>query len=54
LKEAKIQAISLSTSTTPFDFYDQQGKIEAQLRQSSFAISDNGIGRGVHQVDVRI
>jgi hypothetical protein len=54
LKEAKIQAISLSTSTTPFDFYDQQGKIEAQLRQSSFSISDNGIGRGVHQVDVRI
>ena len=54
LKEAKIQAISLSAISTPFDFYDQQGKIQAQLRQSSFAISEDGYGRGVHQVDVRI
>lgn len=54
LKDAKIQAISLSSISTPFDFYDQQGKIQAQLRQSSFAISEEGIGRGVHQVDVRI
>jgi len=54
LKEAKIQAISLSAINTPFDFYDQQGQIQAKLRQSSFAISDEGYGRGVHQVDVRI
>jgi len=54
LKEAKIQAISLSAINTPFDFYDQQGQIQAQLRQSSFAISEDGLGRGVHQVDVRI
>lgn len=54
LKEAEIQAISLSAISTPYDFYDQQGEIQAQLRQSSFAISKNGIGRGVHQVDVRI
>jgi len=54
LKDAKIQAISLSAINTPFDFYDQHGQIQAQLRQSSFAISDDGYGRGVHQVDVRI
>lgn len=54
LKEAKLQAISLSAINTPFDFYDQQGQIQAQLRQSSFAISEEGSGRGVHQVDVRI
>ena len=54
LKDAKIEAISLSAINTPFDFYDQQGEIQAQLRQSSFAISENGSGRGVHQVDVRI
>ena len=54
LKEAEIQAISLSAISTPFDFYDQQGKIQAQLRQSSFAISESGNGLGVHQIDVRI
>jgi len=54
LAEAKIQAISLSAISTPFDFYDQQGEIQAQLRLSSFAISESGNGRGVHQIDVRI
>jgi len=54
LKDAKIQVISLSAINTPFDFYDQQGNIQAQLRQSSFAIDESGLGRGVHQVDVRI
>ena len=54
LKAAKIQAISLTTIQTPYDFYDQQGQIQAQLRLSSFAITDAGEGRGVHQVDVRI
>ena len=54
LKEAKIQAISLSAINTPFTFYDHNGEVQAQLRQSSFAISDEGYGRGVHQVDVRI
>jgi len=54
LKEAKIQAISLSAINTPFNFYDQSGQIQAQLRQSSFSISDEGVARGVHQVDVRI
>ena len=54
LKEANIQAISLSAISTSFDFYDQQGKVQAQLRQSSFAISEDGFGRGVHQIDVRI
>ncbi len=54
LQQAKIQAISLSSTTTPYNFYDQQGQIQAQLRQSSFAINNDGLGRGVHQVDVRI
>jgi len=54
LKEANIKAINLSTITTPFDFYDQEGKIQAKLRQSGFAISEDGLGRGVHQIDVRI
>lgn len=54
LKDVKIQAISLSAINTPFDFYDDKGEIQAQLQQSSFAISESGQGRGVHQVDVRI
>jgi len=54
LNEAKIEVISLSAINTPFDFYDQQGQLQAQLRQSSFAISEDGYARGVHQVDVRI
>jgi len=54
LKEAKIQAISLSAINTPFTFYDHNGEVQAQLRQSSFAISDEGYGRGVHQVDIRV
>lgn len=54
LKEANIKAISLSKIDTPFDFYDQNGEVQARLRQSSFAISEDGAGRGVHQVDVRI
>ncbi len=54
LSQANIQAISLSAVNTPFDFYDSQGEIQAQMRQSSFAISEEGLGRGVHQIDVRI
>ncbi len=54
LSDANIQAMSLSAVQTPFDFYDQQGEIQAQLRLSSFAITKEGYGRGVHQIDVRI
>ncbi|MEW6991459.1 hypothetical protein AADZ91_12310 [Colwelliaceae bacterium 6441] len=54
LTEAKIQAISISAIDTPFSFHDTNGNIAAQMRQSSFAISDDGSGKGVHQVDVRI
>jgi hypothetical protein len=54
LTDAKIKAISTSGIDTPFSFYDTKGELSAQMRQSSFAISENGEGRGVHQVDVRI
>jgi len=54
LAEANIQAISTSAIATPFSFYNDNNEVSAQLRQSSFALSDAGIGYGVHQVDVVI
>ena len=54
LQDANIKAIHFSAIDTPFSFYDDEGEIVAQLRQSSFLISETGQARGVHQVDVRI
>jgi len=54
LQDANIKAINISAIDTPFSFYGDNGEIAAQLRQSSFLISDTGQARGVHQVDVRI
>lgn len=54
LTEANILAINTSAIDTPFSFYDTQGNIMAQMRRSSFAISNDGLGKGVHQIDVRI
>jgi len=54
LAEADISAINLNAQASPFSFYDNQGEIQAQLRQSSFAITGSGHAVGVHQVDIRI
>jgi hypothetical protein len=54
LAEANIQAINTTAIDTPFSFYDIQGNIMAEMRRSSFAISNNGLGKAVHQIDVRI
>ncbi|WDE04300.1 hypothetical protein SG34_023620 [Thalassomonas viridans] len=54
LDEAGIMAINLSAIATPYTFYDENDRVQAQMRQSSFAIGENGRGYGVHQVDVRI
>ena len=54
LTDAKIRAINTSAIDTPFNFYDTKGNIMAQIRQSSFAISDDNLGKGVHQIDVKI
>ncbi|MDT0604730.1 hypothetical protein [Thalassotalea castellviae] len=54
LSDANILAINTSAIDTPFSFYDTQGNIMAEMRRSSFAISTDGVGKGVHQIDVRI
>lgn len=54
LTEANILAINTSAIDTPFSFYDTQGNIMAEMRRSSFAISNEGLAKGVHQIDVRI
>ena len=54
LADAGIAAINLDAISTPYAFYDEEDQIQAQLRQSSFAIGENGQGYGVHQIDVRI
>lgn len=54
LTDANILAINTSAIDTPFSFYDTQGNIMAEMRRSSFAISNDGLGKGVHQIDVRI
>jgi hypothetical protein len=54
LTEVKIQAINTSAIDSPFSFYDTKGNIMAQMRQSSFAISHDGEGKAVHQIDVII
>ena len=54
LADAGIEAISTQAIATPYTFYDKNDEVQAQLRNSSFAISESGRGFGVHQVDVRI
>ncbi|NRA55238.1 MAG: hypothetical protein HRU23_13930 [Gammaproteobacteria bacterium] len=54
LSDTNIEAISLNSSVTPFNFYDKDDKLQAKLTQSSVAITDKGTAYGVHQVDVRI
>ncbi len=58
LSQAGIKAISLNAIATPFNFRDQskgsKGAINAQLTQTSFAITNNNQALGVHQIDVRL
>jgi len=54
LSDTNIEAISLNSTVTPFNFYDKNDKLQAQLTQSSVAITNNGTAYGVHQLDVRI
>jgi hypothetical protein len=54
LADAGIEAISTDVIATPYTFYDKDDEVQAQMRNSSFAISDSGRGFGVHQVDVKI
>lgn len=54
LSDIGIYAINLAGQNSPYSFYDQQGEIQAQLRQSSFALNESGNVLGVHQIDVRI
>ncbi|MFT5756766.1 MAG: hypothetical protein ACI9LM_001487 [Alteromonadaceae bacterium] len=54
LADAGIEAINTDAIATPYTFYDKDDVVQAQLRNSSFAVSESGRGLGVHQVDVRI
>jgi len=54
LSQAGIKAISLNAIATQFNFRSNQGEIDAQLTQSSFAITNNNQAMGVHQIDVRL
>jgi len=54
LSDTDIEAISLNSTVTPFNFYDKDDQLQAQLTQSSVALTDKGVAYGVHQVDVRI
>jgi len=58
LSQAGIKAISLNAIATQFNFRDQSksgnGAINAQLTQTSFAITENNQALGVHQIDVRL
>lgn len=54
LSDTNIEAISLNSTATPFNFYDKDDELQAQLTQSSVALTDKGKAYGVHQVDVRI
>jgi hypothetical protein len=54
LADAGIEAISTDAIATPYTFYDKDDEVQAQMRSSSFAITESGRGFGVHQVDVRI
>jgi len=54
LAHAGVSAIYLDAIDTPFNFRNQNGDITAQLRQSSFAITDNNQAVGIHQIDVQI
>lgn len=54
LSDTDIEAISLNSSVTPFNFYDEDDQLQAQLTQSSVALTNKGMSYGVHQVDVKI
>lgn len=54
LADTNIEGISLNSSATPFNFYDESDQLQARLTQSSIAMSSEGRAYGVHQVDVRI
>lgn len=54
LSQANIQAIYTQGQATPFNFLDQQGNTQAQLRYSSFALDENNQAKGVHQIDVAV
>jgi len=54
LSQAGIKAISLNAIDTQFNFRGDHGEIDAQLTQSSFAITNNNQAVGVHQIDVRL
>jgi len=54
LAEAEIEAISTVAIATPYTFYNENDEVQAQLRYSSFAISESGRGFGVHHVDVKV
>lgn len=54
LDNAQIQAIYTSAIDTPYSFYNSNGNVGAQIRQSTFALSDSGLAKGIHQVDVRV
>jgi len=54
LSDTDIQAISLNSTTTPFNFYDKDDQLQARLTQSSIALTSKGTSYGVHQVDVKI
>ena len=54
LSDTDIEAISLNSTATPFNFYDKNDQLQAKLTQSSVALTNTGISYGVHQVDVKI
>ena len=54
LSDTDIEAISLNSTPTPFNFYDKNDQLQAQLTRTSVALTDKGVSYGVHQVDVRV
>jgi len=54
LSDTDIEAISLNSTVTPFNFYGKDDQLQAKLTQSSVALTNSGMSYGVHQVDVKI
>lgn len=54
LADANIEAIYLTPTTTPYNFYDDQLNVQAQIRQTSFAISSSLGATAVHQIDINV
>lgn len=54
LADTDIHAISLNSTATPFNFYDDEQKLQAKLTRSSVALTEQGKAYGVHQIDVKI